>query len=291
MAERLPLHTDLAVTRPASAETLWTDYATTLRRCVREGRVDYRILSADHTALDRTLAALASVGPTTVAASFPDDRARLAYWINAYNAAMLRSVVAAIAPIVRADAQGGTTAGQRLARLQKFRPPRSLEWAYRFDIDGRPRTPADLRFEAVAAADHMPATGLPTAAGWPLRPCVDFSLCSGVAGGPPLAVDPYFPDLLGHQLNEQLRAALGQSQIVFIDHGFQRLRLWPPLLAARGELIRGYQRRTGVESASLLNVLLDISPADRRRELNAAVGYAERALPSDPRINQADGSS
>jgi uncharacterized membrane protein YdjX (TVP38/TMEM64 family) len=53
--------------------------------------VDYRGLQADAAALELYLAGLAATDPQTLAAAPPD--VRLAFWINAYNACMLKQVV------------------------------------------------------------------------------------------------------------------------------------------------------------------------------------------------------
>lgn len=57
------------------------------------GRVDYAALAADREALDRYAAALAAVSPDSHPGRFPDAKHRLAYWINAYNASVLRAVL------------------------------------------------------------------------------------------------------------------------------------------------------------------------------------------------------
>ncbi len=57
-----------------------------------EGRVDYAALRADPDALDKYVAILAVVGPTTDPALFATNDDKLAYYINAYNAFVLFSV-------------------------------------------------------------------------------------------------------------------------------------------------------------------------------------------------------
>jgi hypothetical protein len=65
-----------------------------LRRVVDDrGRVDYPALVADPTDLAVYAATLAAVSPDSHPARFPTADDRLAYWLNAYNASVLRLVV------------------------------------------------------------------------------------------------------------------------------------------------------------------------------------------------------
>lgn len=56
------------------------------------GRVDYRALKSEREELERYLVALASTSPHKDPEAFPAREDQLAYWINAYNAAVLFGV-------------------------------------------------------------------------------------------------------------------------------------------------------------------------------------------------------
>ena len=58
-----------------------------------DGRVDYPALLADREPLDRYYASLGASSPDSHPELFADDAARLAYWINAYNASVLVAVL------------------------------------------------------------------------------------------------------------------------------------------------------------------------------------------------------
>lgn len=58
-----------------------------------EGKVDYLLVRERRDLLDRFLARLAEASPENRPDLFPDDPARLAYWINAYNAFTLHAVL------------------------------------------------------------------------------------------------------------------------------------------------------------------------------------------------------
>ena len=59
-----------------------------------QGRVDYRALQQDPTDLEQYYGLLAAYSPDSHPQFFTDRQARLAYWINAYNAAALKAVLA-----------------------------------------------------------------------------------------------------------------------------------------------------------------------------------------------------
>lgn len=63
-------------------------FSQVLTAHVGDGRVDYAALKTDPR-LDRYLAQLAATDPEQL----PDDNARLAFWLNAYNAYTLKLIV------------------------------------------------------------------------------------------------------------------------------------------------------------------------------------------------------
>jgi hypothetical protein len=65
-----------------------------LKKYVTEtGRVDYAALKADSGDLDRYVAAIAARSPASHPQVFPTRESQLAYWINAYNALVMKGVV------------------------------------------------------------------------------------------------------------------------------------------------------------------------------------------------------
>jgi len=60
-----------------------------------EGRVNYGALKRESGDLDACVAQLAKIGPGTHPGLFPTRQDSMAYWINAYNALVLKGVVAA----------------------------------------------------------------------------------------------------------------------------------------------------------------------------------------------------
>jgi hypothetical protein len=82
-------------------EAIWT---SVLSKNVSEtGQVDFAALGRDHAELDRAVAFIAVNDPISRPAMFPNKSARLAYYINAYNALAMRGVVESGIP----DSLGG----------------------------------------------------------------------------------------------------------------------------------------------------------------------------------------
>jgi uncharacterized protein DUF547 len=70
------------------------DFEAVLKRVVDDkGRVDYESLRVDHKQLDRYLGSLAETSPEKDPDLFPTREHRLAYWLNAYNAFVLKGVI------------------------------------------------------------------------------------------------------------------------------------------------------------------------------------------------------
>lgn len=69
-------------------------WARVLAKYVDEyGRVDFHGIAADRADLDAFLEYIARVSPRSGSASFPDDEARIAYYLNAYNAIAMFNVI------------------------------------------------------------------------------------------------------------------------------------------------------------------------------------------------------
>ena len=84
-------------------ETLWTQVL--VRHVDDAGRIDFSSLAQDHVDLDRVVAFVAAVDPASQPQRFADRSARLAYYINAYNALAMYGVVQAGVP----ESLGGLT--------------------------------------------------------------------------------------------------------------------------------------------------------------------------------------
>lgn len=241
----------------------WSDYALCLRSAVRDDGVDYTPLLNDPAPLDRALSRLARRGPNLMPQLLATSADRTAYWINAYNAAVLRGVV----ELIREHR------GRAGPQAMPDRQAQAVETSFAFVIDGQKLRPADLRRRALDSAGDD----------WRVR----FALCNGRVVGPGLQRHPFLGDVLDTQLDDAVRGAMARPGVVRIDHGEQQLVIWRGLAELRALLVNDFRRRTGAPDANLFNVLIEWAAPEHRRLLNRAVGYDEVLMPDDNRINHA----
>jgi len=253
-----PVVTDAAADREPVESFDWSDWGLVLSIARVGDKVDYWALSEDSAALDRLLGDLARVGPESTPNLFPERNDQLAYWINAHNAALLRSLLA-----LADDGQMPVAA------------PGGIDRRYAFPVDGHKRTPADMgrEIERLAGDD------------WRVR----FAVFSGTTEGPPLPERPMLGDMLGAQLDRLVPRAFASPQIVLVDHGAdKRLLVWSGLYEVRARLVADYERRMQTRGADLLSVLLERSDRPRREWLNTAVGYPFVEMPVTRQISIAE---
>jgi hypothetical protein len=245
---------DVATTPAASNPLDWSDWALTLSRGVENDLVNYQKLSANHEPLDRYLALLSRTGPGLTPQAFTTRDAKLAFYINAHNAA----VVAGVLELTRK--------GKLPGRL-----PGSFE-IHAIRVDGRPMSIAALRDRVL------------TLAGDDWRPRL--ALYQGKVVGPALDKHIYLPDMLDARLTQTAKAMLASRRIVRIEHGeLKRLLLWNSLYSARGALISEYDRGIPPQDVSLVSALLVRADADERFYLNSAIGYDVAPMPDDRTID------
>ena len=231
------------------------DWATVLRENVKDGLVDYDHLQGHSGPLDRFLALLAAAGPERTPNLLPSRRARLAYYLNAYNAGVLKAVLHEQVPPTMHDVRR-----------------RRLAQGYRLMIDGRPQTLAQVR---QAAREESLGDAR-----------IEFCLCDAAKGSPPLRQQPFRAPLLEDQLQQAAREAMDNPRMVNIDHEKERLSVSLVIRQQREEFLDFYRRQTGVSSPTLTNVLLHLAGSMRRQWLSTAVGYEEAVIPFDRSLNR-----
>jgi hypothetical protein len=162
------------------------DWATVLRLHVDgEGRVDYEGLLAAREPLQRYLALIGEVGPTTRPGLFPDDDARLAYWINAYNAATLHQVL------------------RRWPIESVIDHKLSFFVLTRYRVDGRSLSLYSIENDIVRGQFGDPR--------------IHFALNCASVGCPRLPAEPFVADRLQEQLERETKRFLGESRNVAME--------------------------------------------------------------------------
>ena len=177
------------VSVPAEAQLAFYDarpYRDVLDGTVRGGDVDYPLIAntdGRRAALDRYLDALARFGPQTDPPRFATDQQKLAYYLNAYNAFMLKLWLNEGA----GEADGDESVGWTTWFFTK-----------RFVMDGRTVTLHELE-QGIIRPNFTDAR-------------LHAALVCGAISCPPLRDEPYVGDRLDAQLDDQMRAWLHSEQ-------------------------------------------------------------------------------
>jgi len=155
-------------------------YATVLVNVINDGYVDYVRLRKHHMDdLERHLAIIGEVGPTATPEQFPTRASRLAYWINTYNAVMLKRWLDA-------------GAGRPEVIATKPRVDEKTWFSqFKYRIDGREMTLGQIEFGGVFEVAKDPR--------------IHAALVCGAQSCPPLHFVPYSADQ--QTLDAQLEAA------------------------------------------------------------------------------------
>lgn len=253
---RMILVTVLGVTATAAAATADTaPYARVLDRFVTaEGLVRYAGLQAAPEDLDAFVASLAAVEPASLAAA--PEAARIAFWINAYNAITLQTISAHY-PI--------TGSGWSALRY----PSSSIRqiagaWTSRsWRVAGRALSLDDIEHATLRADYHEPR--------------IHMALVCAALGCPPLRREPYLGSRLDEQLADQARRYLAGAAGLVAEPARHRIAIssifkWfgDDFAAAGG--VRAFVAR---------------SAPQRLRELIAEPATKIRYLDYDWRLNEA----
>ncbi len=174
--------------RPASGLPDHAAFTAVLAPVVTETGVDYAGLAADPSALDRYIAELEATDPAAVAAASLEDR--LAFWINAYNACMLKRVVSHY-PIRRA----GGLLGIRNAATGR---PANSVWQIadvftgaHCPVAGSQRSQDEIEHEIIRPLGD---------------PRIHFAINCAAVSCPPLIPEAYRAETLGEQLDARVQA-------------------------------------------------------------------------------------
>jgi hypothetical protein len=166
-------------------------YAEVLARVVRAGAVDYAALQRDRKLLDNYRTQLAAVSEATLGTWARDQQ--LAFWINAYNANTLATIIDHY-PISR-----GSLIGLAFPANSIWQIPGAFKSA-RHRVAGRVRSLDNIEHDVVRPDFREPR--------------VHMALVCAARGCPPLRAEPFVSSRLNAQLDDQTRNYLGDR-----DHG------------------------------------------------------------------------
>lgn len=168
-----------------------------LGRFVTEaGRVDYGAIKKDSAELDRYVARLAERSPLSHPQDFPSRNSQLAYWINAYNALVIKGVVE------NWPVKSVTSIGVL---------PHSFFWQKKFLVGGKKLTLNDIEKDILLKQLSEPR--------------VHFALVCASNSCPPLRRAAYTPENVERLLEEGACAFINDPRNVRIDQQGNRIML------------------------------------------------------------------
>ena len=166
-------------------ELLWTNVL--IRHVEDSGRIDFDVLSRNHEDLDRVVAFIAAIDPTSQPERFPDRQSRLAFYINAYNALAMYGVVQAGVP-------------ESLGGLTKF----TFFYLRRFVVGGKSISLYNFENDVIRPRGEER---------------VHFALNCMVISCPRLPREAFSAANLDAQLDAAARAFIGETRNVWVDSG------------------------------------------------------------------------
>lgn len=230
----------------------WSDYSALLTDYVADGLVDYKTMKADRARVDALVdtIAVADVSEAT------DDQA-LAFYINAYNILLLRSIIDAYPVQSVKDIDGVFNRKQ---------------WA----VSGKEYTLDELENDVIRADFSDPR--------------VHFALCKAALGGPKLQSVPYLGDILDEQLTKAGKAFVTDTRYNWIDPekkkvGLSKLFKWYGKDFHKEYYLPGSMMTLCQEDNASVNFILSYMSKDRQTKLRA-INFKAEYLDFDWSLNE-----
>jgi hypothetical protein len=161
-----------------------------------EGRVDYARLKENRDDLDEMIEQIANVSPDNTPQLFPTREAKLAYWINAYNAWILRIIVD----------NYPTSSITKIGLI-----PYGAFFVKRVRLGGDKMTLRSLENDIIRGRFHDPR--------------IHFAINCASASCPPLRSRVYLPETIDEQLDAATSAFINDHRHVTLDAAGKRIEL------------------------------------------------------------------
>jgi hypothetical protein len=243
------LSAQLSGPTPADVDALHRPYDEILDTYVRDGLVYYNALRQERAKLDRYVAALGEVTSDTLKSWSPDRQ--LAYWINAYNAFVLRTVIDGYPIRGKAPDYPSNSIRQIPGAFERRQ----------FRAAGRMLTLDTIEKDVIAEFNDARAV---------------LALGRGAVGGPRLKSEAYVAPRLDMQLQRMAAELVENRELVFVDIVNERLSVnpifsWRETIFARALSDRApavYASRSPLERSvlALIDPLLVPNEADFLRK-------------------------
>ena len=232
------------------------------------GRVDYARLRDNPDNLDRYYRLLATYSPDSHSDLFPTEVSRLAYWINAYNAAVLKTVLEYY-PIA-------TVSDVEPPKLLFFMSDRSgFFYFQKLEFGGEEINLYDLEHDIVRKRFADPR--------------IHFALNCASLGCPRLPQRAFSAENLEAELESETRRFVNEERNVRIDHEQQVIHLSSIFSWYDSDFLDWYGQRYPKPEPALLDYISLYLPSEKAAGLTASASYEIRVIPYDWGLNdQAD---
>jgi hypothetical protein len=229
-----------------------------------QGQVDYAALKNNAQDLERYYLLLSAYSPDSHPELFPTEPHKLAYWLNAYNAAVMQTVLTSY-PI---------------RSVADIKPPGVF-----FFLPGRS---GFFFFQRVTFGDKT--TSLYSLEHRVIRkrftdPRVHFALNCASRGCPHLPMSAFTAAHLDEQLDHEARKFVAEERNLRIDH--QKRVIWLSSIFDwyEDDFLKWYRQMFPDHAATLLNYAALYTSPERTEELRRAASYPIRFIPYDWRLN------
>ena len=245
------------------------DFTRVLYRFVNDqGRVDYTALKNDARDLERYYLLLSTYSPDSHPDLFPTEQSKLAYWLNAYNAAVIKTVLTYY-PI---------------SGVEDIRPPVFLFFlpqksgfflCQRLTFGGETTSLYFLEQHVIRKRFAHPR--------------VHFALNCASGGCPHLPQQAFTAEHLDEQLDHEARKFLAEARNFVIDHVRKTILLSSIFDWYESDFRSWLQHQCPGQTATLLDYVALYVSAEKTEELRRAASYRVRFLPYDWRLNDQRG--
>jgi len=242
------------------------DFDRVLRRFVdAEGRVDYAGLKESSEDLDRYFALIGRYSPDSHPELFPTEPSRLAYWINAYNAAAMETVLRHY-PISSVTDVGPPTLLFFLPDLAGFFVFRRIEFG------GESMSLRHLENDVIRERFTDPR--------------FHFALNCASASCPRLPARAFSAERLDEELEREARSFIGEERNVRVDHDERVVHLSEIFGWYESDYVDWYAEAFPDREASILAyVSRYLSEADAEKLAAGPTEYEVRYIPYDWSLN------
>lgn len=230
-----------------------------------KGRVDYTALAADTGNLDRYHRLIATYSPDNRPQMFPTDQDRLAYWINAYNAATIKTVLNNY-PITSVE-------DIRPPMIFFFLPDKSGFFLFQRQILGGRKISLYGLENGIVRKRFI-------------DPRYHFALNCAANSCPRLPAEAFTAEKLEMQLEREARKFLSEERNFKIDHAHKRIYLSAIFDWYKKDFIRWYETRHPGRKGTLPAYIRPYIPVNTQAELDAAAdSYDIHFFPYDWGLN------